>query len=98
MFDFLKPYACPICGASYWLPKPAYDCCKGTPAYGAWRRQIDQRVAAAKAAKRGGYRSNTTIPPRAGLDLKDCPICHGATGNWNCRLCDGSGKVPDNVL
>ena len=95
--DLLKS-VCPVCGALYWRGSKARDCCKGTPAYNAWKRQIDQRVATAKAAKRGDRVDGMTVPPRAGLGLKPCPRCKGETGHWNCPLCNGCGQVPSNML
>lgn len=88
--DLLKT-ECPVCGAPYWRGRKARDCCKGTPAHDAFMRRLRQQNAAAEARKRG------KPGPQAGLGFKNCPRCHGEVGNWTCSLCDGSGKMPENM-
>lgn len=91
--DYFK-YPCLVCGQLYWRRSKARSCCKGTPAYAACERQIDQQVAAAEARKHGSKDPSSY----AGLGLKPCPRCKGETGHWNCPLCDGCGQVPENML
>lgn len=96
---------CLVCGAEYWSPRKARDCCKGTPEYDAYFAALNRRIAAADAEKmrRRGKRvftpySTPTPPPRAGLGMKPCPNCQGRYGNFMCPLCDGDGRVPENVF
>lgn len=91
MLDFMKT-PCPICGQPYFFARNAGKCCKDSPLRDTWKRDLDRKIAVSDAIIHNKPAS------RAGLGLKDCPLCHGVTGNWNCRLCDGNGKVPDNMF
>lgn len=86
--DFFKT-VCFVCGETFWFRHK----CKSTPQERSAYEYVTQRQREAREAMKRGKTGSAV-----GLGLKDCPICHGTTGNWNCRLCDGSGKVPDNVL
>lgn len=84
-FDFLKKY-CYACGGTFWF---GHKCTASSAEQAACLRNLNRQVVDAEAKKHGSA---------TGLGLKDCPICHGKVGNWNCRLCDGNGKVPENMF
>lgn len=102
MFDFLKPYECPICHKRHWTGSDSFQCCQGTAA----RAAYDARIR--NSAIRHG------IDPDTGKKLKnppkmnqgepssfetytvECNWCNG-TGKKNglpCDWCGGSGRLP----
>jgi len=87
----LKRGQCPVCHKLYWAPRQALNCCKGTPGYEAWHREVERKQ---EAIRKGKEYSKATGRSPVGMPVEhDCPRCLGKPGNYMCPLCEGRGKT-----
>lgn len=101
MFDFLKPYECPVCRKRYWFGHDAFICCKGTPAWEIRRERMRRRsIADGIDPDTGKKIKNPPKPDYSTMHshtFRTCTWCNG-TGKKNglpCDWCGGSGKLPN---
>lgn len=102
MFDFLKPYECPICHKRHWTGRDSFQCCQGTAARAAYEAMIDRQMLAQGRDPKTGKKlknppqMNPGEPPSFETYTVECNWCNG-TGKKNglpCDWCGGSGRLP----
>lgn len=87
----LKRGRCPVCHKLYWTPRQALNCCKGTPGYEAWQRDLKRKQ---EAMRKGEEYSKATGRSPVGMPVEhDCPRCLGKPGIYTCPLCEGRGRT-----